>query len=156
MRTTLCYLIKDKKILLAEKQRGFGKGKLNGVGGKIEKGETPEQAMIRETQEEIFVTPTNFEKVAEVEFDEFYKGQKENNYLYVYFAYERQGEPKQSEEMNPSWIEIDKIPYDRMFPDDPHWLPLVLNGKKIKGYFEFDENWNLLSKSIKQLKTLKK
>lgn len=58
--------------------------------------------------------------------------------------------------MKPSWFDIDKIPYDRMFPDDPYWLPLVLNGKKINGYFEFDENWNLLSKSIKQLKTLKK
>lgn len=76
METTLCFLRKGNKILLAEKQRGFGQGKLNGVGGKLEKGETPEQAMIRETQEEIFVTPTNFEKVAEVEFDEFYKRQK--------------------------------------------------------------------------------
>ena len=38
-----------------------------------------------------------------------------------------------------------------MFPDDKHWLPLVLEGKKIKAYFEFDENWNLISKVIDDL-----
>lgn len=38
-----------------------------------------------------------------------------------------------------------------MFPDDKYWLPLILNGEKIKAYFDFDENWNLLSKNIDKL-----
>ena len=54
-RTTLCLLIKDNKILLPIKKRGFGKGKNNGVGGKLEDGETELEAMIRETKEEIGV-----------------------------------------------------------------------------------------------------
>ena len=78
METTLCLLKKENKILLAMKKKGFGEGKYNGVGGKLEENETPEEAMIRETQEEICVTPTEYEKVGVISFDEFYKGKKTN------------------------------------------------------------------------------
>jgi len=36
METTLCLLRRNEEILLAMKKRGFGEGKYNGVGGKIE------------------------------------------------------------------------------------------------------------------------
>ena len=151
LETTLCLLKKDNRILLAMKKRGFGEGKYNGVGGKIENGETPEEAMLRETQEEIAVTPTNYEKVGFLEFDEFYKGQKEKVAFHLYIVSEWTGEPTESEEMNPTWFDINDIPYDKMFPDDKYWLPLILEGKKIKAYFDFDEEWNLLSKKIDDL-----
>jgi len=151
LETTLCLLKRDDQILLAMKKRGFGEGKYNGVGGKIEKGETPEQAMIRETSEEISVVPTKYEKVGYLEFDEFYKGKKEKVAFHLYLADEWIGEPKESEEMNPKWFDIDSIPYDKMFSDDQYWLPLVLEGKKIKAYFEFDEDWKLLNKKIEEL-----
>ena len=37
---TLLFLRRDGQILLAMKKRGFGEGKWNGVGGKVEPGET--------------------------------------------------------------------------------------------------------------------
>ena len=151
LETTLCLLKKDNKILLAMKKRGFGEGKYNGIGGKIENNETPEEAMIRETVEEIKVTPTKYEKVGCIEFDEFYKGRKERVAFHLYLVYEWKGEPNESEEMNPKWFEINSIPYDRMFPDDKYWLPLILEGKKIRAYFDFDEEWNLLYKKINDL-----
>ena len=135
IETTLCLLKRDNKILLAMKKRGFGEGKYNGIGGKIEKGETPEEAMIRETQEEINVTPTKYEKIGIVEFDEYYKGKKQNLVFYLYFIHEWEGKPSESDEMKPKWFEIDNIPYDKMFPDDKYWLPLVLEGKKDKSIF---------------------
>ena len=148
LETTLCLLKKDNKILLAMKKRGFGEGKYNGVGGKIKKGETPEQAMVRETQEEINVTPTNYDKVGLIEFDEYYKGNKENIIFHLYLVYDWEGTISESEEMKPEWFDITKIPFKKMFPDDKYWLPLVLEGKKIKAYFDYDENWNILSKKI--------
>lgn len=148
IETTLCLLRRNNEILLAIKKRGFGAGKYNGVGGKIEKNETPENAMIRETQEEIFVTPIKYEKVGLMEFDEYYKGNKENVVFHLYLVTEWIGEPTESDEMLPKWFDINEIPYENMFADDKYWLPLVLNGKKIKAYFEFDEEWNLLSKEI--------
>ncbi len=151
METTLCLLRKDDKILLARKKRGFGEGKYNGVGGKLEGSETPEEAMIRETREEINVTPTKYEKVGTVEFDEYYKGEQANLIFHLYMAYEWDGEPTESEEMAPKWFSIDEIPYDEMFRDDTYWLPLVLEGKKIKAYFKFDKEWNILEKKIEEL-----
>ena len=41
--STLCFLVKDNQILLAMKKRGFGEGKWNGVGGKVNPGETIER-----------------------------------------------------------------------------------------------------------------
>ena len=152
LETTLCLLKKDNRILLAMKKRGFGEGKYNGVGGKIENGETPEEAMIRETKEEILVTPTKYEKVGIIEFDEFYKGQKEKVMFHLYVASEWQGEPTESDEMKPEWFDIQSIPYDKMFPDDKYWLPLILEGRKIKAYFDFDEEWNLLGKKIDDMR----
>lgn len=149
--TTLCLLKKDDQILLAMKKRGFGEGKYNGVGGKIENNETPDEAMIRETKEEISVTPTKYEQVGIIEFDEYYKGNKQNLVFYLYFVYEWEGTPLETEEMNPKWFNINDIPYSQMFPDDKYWLPLILEGKKIRAYFEFDENWNLLTKKIDDL-----
>ena len=148
IETTLLLLKKNNQILLAKKKRGFGEGKYNGVGGKLAKGETPEEAMIRECQEEINVTPIKYEKVGDLEFSEYIKNDKISLVFYLYVATKWINEPSESEEMNPKWFNIENIPYDEMFPDDKYWLPLVLKGKKINGYFEFDENWNLISHKI--------
>ncbi|MFA5602607.1 MAG: 8-oxo-dGTP diphosphatase [Bacilli bacterium] len=151
MQTTLLLLRKDNKILLAMKKKGFGEGKYNGVGGKIEPNETPEEGMIRESKEEIFITPTEYYKVGTIEFMECYKGEKLNLTFHLFIATNWDGTPKESDEVKPKWFDIDKIPYDKMFPDDKYWLPYVLEGKKIKGFFDFDEDWNILSYKIEEL-----
>ena len=121
-------------------------------GGKLEGSETVEEAMVRETEEEISVIPTKYDKVADVEFLEFYKDNKENIRIHIYVATDWTGEPKESEEMNPKWFNIEDIPYDNMFEDDKYWLPLVLDGKKVKAFFEFDEDWNLKNYTIEEVK----
>lgn len=151
LETTLSILKKDNKILLGMKKRGFGEGKFNGIGGKLKENESPEIAMIRETQEEINVIPTKYEKVGYIEFDEYYKGVKENVVFHLYMVHEWEGNISESEEINPKWFDVNAIPYNKMFPDDKYWLPAILEGKKIKAYFEFDENWNILSKKIENL-----
>lgn len=151
LETTLLLLRKENQILLAMKKRGFGKDKFNGVGGKIEANETPEMAMIRESQEEIDVTPTEYKKVGLIEFIEFYMGDKINIAFHLFVATAWDGEPKESDEMKPQWFDLDKIPYEQMFIDDKYWLPLVLEGKKITGFFEFDKNWNIISYKIDEV-----
>ena len=51
---SLCFLVdkKNKRVLMGMKKRGFGAGKYNGFGGKVEAGETIEEAVIRELWEE--------------------------------------------------------------------------------------------------------
>ena len=50
---TLCIPVKENKVLLGMKKRGFGVGRWNGFGGKIEQGETTEQGVRRELSEEV-------------------------------------------------------------------------------------------------------
>lgn len=149
IKTTLLLIRSGNRILLAKKKRGFGAGKYNGIGGKIEVGETSEQAMLRECQEEIAVVPTKYKMMGTNEFLEFYKGVQERVTFDIYVATEWTGGPKETEEMQPEWFEIDNIPYDTMFPDDRYWLPLVLNGKYIQGYFEFDADWKMLAHEVR-------
>ena len=136
--TTLLFLRRGDQILLAMKKRGFGEGRWNGVGGKIEPGETVEAAMIREVQEEIGVTPTKYQQVADISFDQFFKGEPAQMHLHIFFATEWEGDPAESEEMKPQWYSVDALPFENMWPDDPYWLPLAIEGKKIKGSFVMD------------------
>jgi len=154
IRRTLLFLHKDDDILLAMKKRGFGANRFNGVGGKLEKDETIEEALIRETQEEIFVTPLEYEKVAELDFYGKDPETKEpwRMFVYAYLCTKWKGEPTESEEMKPRWFKKNDIPYDAMWQDDIHWLPLVLNSKKINAVFHFDENDNLNSYDVKEVK----
>ena len=69
INSTLLLIQKEGKILLGEKKRGFAKGTLNGIGGKQDFGENIDQAMVRETQEEIGVTPIDYVMVGKIAFD---------------------------------------------------------------------------------------
>lgn len=148
IETCLLILKKDNKLLMSEKKRGFGQGKINGVGGKLKENETPEEAMIRETKEEIDIDLEIIEKFGEINFIEYYKGNKENVLMHIFFGKEYKGVPKESDEVRPIWINENEIPYEKMFSDDKYWLPIVLEGNKFKAEFEFDENWNLLRQEI--------
>lgn len=151
IETTLVYLMKDHEILLAMKKRGFGEGKINGIGGKLKDGETIEDTVIRETKEEIDVDVIEYEKVGRIDFIEMYKGEKENVLMHVYIVKKWNGEPTESDEVKPMWFDTSSIPFEKMMPDDIYWLPQVLEGKKIDAKFEFDENWGLVSKQVDEL-----
>lgn len=147
--TNLLFLVKDDQVLLALKKRGFGVNRFNGVGGKVEQNESIEQAMIRESIEEISIKPINFEQVAILDFDEFYKGEPSLIRVHVFIATKWKGEPAESEEMAPKWFNINEIPFEKMWPDDIYWLNDVLNGKKLTAKFKLDENDQIISHEIK-------
>lgn len=144
---TLLFLRGGDEILLAMKKRGFGAGKWNGVGGKLEPGETIEQALIRETREEIGVIALRYSKVAELDTS------KENDegrrmHVHTFLADSWSGEPVESEEMAPRWHKLHNIPYDEMWENDRYWPPQALEGKKIIAEFAFDEQERLVSHNI--------
>ncbi|MBN1326310.1 8-oxo-dGTP diphosphatase [Candidatus Falkowbacteria bacterium] len=136
----LCYLLNDKnQVLLIMKKRGFGVGKWNGPGGKIKQNETPEQAAIREVEEETGYKPSNLLNLGFIEF--IWPHKEENNQVcHIFITKNFAGELKESDECLPQWWNIDKIPLEKMWPDDIYWLRDALAGKETKYRFFFDEN----------------
>lgn len=129
------YLERDDEILLIEKLRGHGAGKVNAPGGHIEVGETPEECAIREIFEEVRMTVLRAELRATLRFHDTHNGFNMLGYAFV--ATEFTGEPQQSDEAVPFWVNKDSIPYDRMWEDDRHWLPRILAGEQLDCWLIF-------------------
>lgn len=136
MLATLMFIVRDGQILLIEKKRGLGAGKINGPGGKIDPGETPLQAVIRETQEELMITPLEPRKIGELRF---VMSMCPDILCHVYRADSFEGTPTETDEATPVWTTLDAIPYERMWEDDRHWLPLLIEDKTFIGNFIFEE-----------------
>lgn len=133
INTTLVLIFQNNKVLLAQKKRGFAQGTFNGIGGKQDPGETIEQAMIRETQEEIGVTPTKYEQVGLICFDTCYKGEWVDLNLNIFTCSDFEGQIRETEEMIPEWFELKNVPFDKMLPDDREWFPIVVSGGNVFG-----------------------
>jgi 8-oxo-dGTP diphosphatase len=145
----LCFIIRDKKVLLINKKTGLGAGKVNAPGGRIEQRETPEKAAIRECEEEVHVTPSGVEKRADLSF-QFTDGL--GLHCSVFFAADFDGTPEETDEAEPFWCDTDSLPFEKMWEDDAVWLPLALHGRRILGRFIFDGD-SMLSKEIREVES---
>ena len=132
---TLVFVFRGDEILLINKKTGLGKGKVNGPGGKVDPGETPEQAAIRECREELHITVSDLEYCGEHRF-QFVDGYSIHVHVYRTWAFE--GEPTETREAEPLWTPVDAIPYDRMWEDDRYWLPMVMRGERFQTRWIFD------------------
>jgi len=137
LEATLLYVVRGGHILLIHKKRGLGAGKLNGAGGKVDPGETARDAAIREFEEELGATPVDPHKLGEVAFEVV---DDASIRIHVYRADDLSGDPVETEEARPVWAPLEEIPYDRMWADDRHWLPLLLEGRtfRVRTLFEGD------------------
>ena len=146
---TLCFIHDDTRILLGMKKRGFGAGKWNGFGGKVEAGETIEDAARRETYEEIGIEVNALAESGALTF--IYPRTEQALDVSVFRVETFQGEPKETDEMRPAWFPIDAIPFERMWLDDPHWLPIFLAGKRFEGRFVFEDDDTLLEYAVREV-----
>lgn len=133
---TLCIPIKEGEVLLGMKKRGFGAGRWNGFGGKVESGETIEAAAKRELKEEVGITDGQLSKAGQLEFK--FLGQEDILQVHVFKLTDFLDDPIETEEMNPRWFLFDDIPFEKMWADDQYWFPALLSGKSFMGNFLFD------------------
>lgn len=129
-RATLLFVIRHGEILLIDKKRGIGAGKVNGPGGRIDPGESALEGVVREVREEIRVTPTGVRQMGELWF-QFTDGH--SILCYVFAASGCEGDPVDTDEARPFWTSVNAIPFDRMWEDDRIWMPLLLAGRRFSG-----------------------
>lgn len=136
---TLCHIHTPERILLGMKKRRFGEGWWNGYGGKVNDGETIEQAADREIREETRgIRALRFDKRGILNFE--FEGDPVLLEVHVFRVTQFEGEPEETEEMKPRWFSLDDIPYDEMWPADRYWIPLLLAEKKFLGMIKFGQD----------------
>ncbi len=145
---TLCVVHTDTHILLGLKKRGYGQGRWNGFGGKVQPGESIEEAARRELKEEVGIEIGQPQKRGVLAFET--AGDPEILEVHVFSGRDFRGRPAESEEMRPEWFKLTEIPYDRMWPDDKYWLPLLLMGRNFEGRFYFLDQEHLLHYQLKE------
>lgn len=140
-KITICtqiYLLKNGRVCLPLKKRGFGLGWHNGYGGKVQAGETLAESAKRELQEESQVEARLLKKQAVLTFNFLQTGEKIISHVYRCEQYI--GRPKETEEMKPFWFSFKRVPYSKMWPDDTFWFESFLKGKCFQASFDFLDN----------------
>lgn len=147
---TLCIIRDNGKVLLGMKKQGFGEGRWNGFGGQIVEGEDIEEAAARVVREETGVDVRNLIGKGVLEFE--FQDVPDIHEIYVFETTEFEGDPVETDEMRPDWFSEQDLPFEDMWPDDRHWMPLLLAGKKFVGKFSFNKEGELLNWNLKEVK----
>ncbi|GAB4243867.1 MAG: hypothetical protein OHK005_08470 [Candidatus Methylacidiphilales bacterium] len=134
-RGVLLFVLDGSQLLLIEKKRGLGAGKVNGPGGRIDPGESAIEAAVRETREEVGITPIDPREVGRLRF-QFLDGYSLHCTVFIASAWT--GSLQETVEAKPFWVTRDAVPFDRMWADDIHWFPAMLSGQSFEGWFVFD------------------
>jgi 8-oxo-dGTP diphosphatase len=106
-RATLLFVIRGEQVLCIRKKRGLGAGKINGPGGRIDPGESAEQAAVREAQEELGITPIDVHARGTIDF-QFVDGYSIR--VYIFTAPDYRGEPEETAEAIPVWASAEDMP----------------------------------------------
>ncbi|XP_065066218.1 oxidized purine nucleoside triphosphate hydrolase-like isoform X2 [Rhopilema esculentum] len=146
---TLVMIMRNNKLLLGMKKRGFGKGRWNGFGGKVQEGERLLDAAKRETLEECCLHIKDPKHLAKIIFE--FKGETQLLEVHLFICENFEGTPTETEEMQPRWFDLDKIPYDDMWPDDIFWYPLLFKKQHFEAYFLFEGHNIILEKNIREV-----
>jgi len=120
---TLCYLFNGNKVLMInrnKRENDMHLGKWNGLGGKFNPGETPEECVVREVYEESGLLIKNPELKGFLTFPAF--DDEEDWYVFVFTAKEFSGQLRESDEGELEWIEWEKIFNLPLWEGDKYFL----------------------------------
>lgn len=144
------YILRDndgvQEVLLGEKLTGLGIGHIVGPGGKVEPGESPERAAVREVLEEVglIIESGSLRPIACIRYP-FENRDALSQRSFVFVASSFSGEVQASGELVASWWPVSEIPYERMWADAKLWLPRAMAGDFVEATVVIGESNDVLS-----------
>jgi len=137
---TLCYVRQNKKTLMmhrVKKKNDIHQDKWNGLGGKFKPGETPEECVIREIEEESGLHIINPELKGFLTFPEFSLG--EDWYVFVFVARKFVGKITETVEGELEWIDDDKLLTLNLWEGDRFFIEWLGKNAFFSGKFYYKE-----------------
>ena len=126
---TLCYVKQNGKTLMLhriKKVNDVHAGKWNGLGGKLEPGESPEQCIIREVREEAgleIICPRYHGLLIFADFA------GDDWFVWVFTADEFSGDLIESSEGRLKWVPDEEVTFLNLWPSDQVFMPWLKTGK---------------------------
>ena len=123
--TTLCYIERGNRYLMlhrVKKQNDENHDKWIGVGGHFEKGESPEECLLRETREETGLTLTDYALRGVITF---VNGDQAAEYMFLFTATGFEGDMTECDEGALEWIDKDALYALPMWAGDRIFLKLI-------------------------------
>jgi 8-oxo-dGTP diphosphatase len=145
---TLCYVMHEDKTLMLyrnKKENDYHEGKWNGLGGKLEQGETPEECAIREVYEEAGLKVSEPEMKGLITFPMF--DGKDDWYVWVFVFNKFEGKLIDSPEGHLEWIPNDKLIDLNLWDGDKHFIPWLFEEKCFSAKFIY-ENGEYISHDV--------
>jgi 8-oxo-dGTP diphosphatase len=147
---TLCYITdRQKKLTLMlhriKKENDMHQGKWNGLGGKFDSGESPEDCVIREIMEESglkFISPRLCGFITFPLFDG-----KEDWFVFMFTADNYEGEIINSNEGHLEWVPNDLLFTLNLWEGDKIFIPWLYDNKFFSAKFVY-ENKKLIDYSV--------
>ncbi|MGE5429978.1 MAG: NUDIX hydrolase [Syntrophomonadaceae bacterium] len=137
---TLCYVKHNGSTLMLhriKKQNDMHEGKWNGLGGKLELGETPEECVIREVHEESGLKIDSPRLHGFITFPVF--DGVDDWYVFVYSADSFEGELIDSNEGVLKWIPDDELFDLNLWEGDKTFIEWMLEGKFFSAKFNYKD-----------------
>ena len=135
---TLCYVKHNGHTLMihrVKKENDMHAGKWNGLGGKLDAGETPEECVIREVWEESGLRIRNPDLHGILTFPGF--ANDEDWYAFIFTATEFEGELIESNEGVLRWIPDAELLALNLWPGDQIFIPWLVEQKFFSGKFTY-------------------
>ena len=149
INATLCYIQKNDHTLMLhriKKKKDIHQDKWNGLGGKFESGESPEDCLLREIKEESGLTLLNYRLAGLLTFPKF---DGTNDWqVFLYQATEFSGEMIDSLEGKLEWIPTNKLLELNLWEGDKLFLKWMLDNRMFSAKFNYQAK-ELIDYSVK-------
>ena len=139
---TLCY-VQDKKtnstLMLhrVKKENDYHRGKWNGLGGKFEPGESPEECAVREIKEESGLNVKSIKMKGFITFPIF--DGIEDWHVFVFVIDDYNGELIDSNEGNLGWIPNEELININLWEGDKYFIPWLFEDNFFSAKFIYED-----------------